>query len=344
MKELELDLKNYKADGTVFNRKAVRAIISRKRDDGETELLMIHGKYGDYKFPGGGAEEGEKTLETLYREVLEESGYEVQRKSEEEYIHLIEKRATETKDILEMENYYYFCEISGVQKEQNLDEYEKDYEYKTIWITPTEAIAKNESVEDFEKIPWIKREAMVLREFIKDSLPVLETERLILRPLDMGDKEAVFAWTGDSRVAKYLLYSTYKSPDEIKYYVPGLYKNEKNLNYGIVIKETGELVGAADLVWERDFVWSLGYNLRFDCWGKGFVTEAEKAIIESGRKRFNIEEIEGVFAEENAGSRRVMEKLGLAFKENTEYTKWDGSATFKAKKYSIKFGPEAMLS
>ena len=40
------------------------------------------------------------------------------------------------------------------------------------------------------------------------SIPVIETERLILRPLVPEDAEAVFAWTGDERVTKYMNYST----------------------------------------------------------------------------------------------------------------------------------------
>lgn len=166
MKELEIDLKNYKAEGTVFYRKAVRAVISRKNKGGETELLMIHGKYGDYKFPGGGAEKGESTLETLHREVVEETGFEVQAGSEKEYTHLMERRAGDKTDIMEMENFYFICNVTGPQKAQNLDEYEKEYNYKTIWITPAQAIARNESVTNYENIPWIKRETLVLREIL----------------------------------------------------------------------------------------------------------------------------------------------------------------------------------
>ena len=36
--------------------------------------------------------------------------------------------------------------------------------------------------------------------------PILETERLVLRPLTVDDAEAVFEWTSDPRVAKYMSY------------------------------------------------------------------------------------------------------------------------------------------
>ena len=39
----------------------------------------------------------------------------------------------------------------------------------------------------------------------KIDLPVLETERLILRPISVDDLDAVFKWAGDSRVNKFLI-------------------------------------------------------------------------------------------------------------------------------------------
>ncbi len=38
------------------------------------------------------------------------------------------------------------------------------------------------------------------------DIPIIETERIILRPLTLDDAEAVFKWTGDERVAEYMIY------------------------------------------------------------------------------------------------------------------------------------------
>ena len=48
------------------------------------------------------------------------------------------------------------------------------------------------------------------------SLPVIETERLILRPLVPEDAEAMFVWAGDERVTKYLSYTTYTSAEQLR--------------------------------------------------------------------------------------------------------------------------------
>ena len=57
--------------------------------------------------------------------------------------------------------------------------------------------------------------------------PVLETERLILRPLSIDDLQTVFKWTGDPRVNKYMIYPLYKSPEDGREWLESLYEDEK---------------------------------------------------------------------------------------------------------------------
>ena len=64
-----LDEKNYTDEMRVFERFGVRALIQK---DGL--FAMQRGKKGEYKIPGGGMDEGENLIQTLAREVLEETG------------------------------------------------------------------------------------------------------------------------------------------------------------------------------------------------------------------------------------------------------------------------------
>ncbi|MCQ2592926.1 MAG: GNAT family N-acetyltransferase [Treponema sp.] len=173
-----------------------------------------------------------------------------------------------------------------------------------------------------------------------ETTPVLETERLILRPLVFDDLLAIYKWTGDEKTAHFMLYPQYKSAADGVDWVNSLYKNPDDLEYGFVWKETGELIGSGGVYHSHHPAgepWSIGYNIRSDMWGKGITTEAIKKIIEYGRSSRGISEIAGTFAVENTGSQRVMEKLGMTFLEDTEYTKFDGSASFKAKTYIKKY-------
>lgn len=159
LKELTLDLKDYIEGGTVFKRTAVRGMIKR-----EDKYLVIHGKHGDYKFPGGGMKKGEELYETLCREVQEETGYLVVSENVQDAVLVHEKRKGDPDDLLEMDSYYCFCDVSETAGERNLDDYEKDYDYQVAWLTLDEIIQKNESVEQYEMIPWIVRETMMMKE------------------------------------------------------------------------------------------------------------------------------------------------------------------------------------
>ena len=66
--------------------------------------------------------------------------------------------------------------------------------------------------------------------------PILETERLILRPLSIDDLQNVFKWAGDPRVNKYMIYPLYKSAEDGREWLESLYEDEKKLDYGFVLK------------------------------------------------------------------------------------------------------------
>ncbi len=85
----ELDAKNYDMHSKPFIRPSVRGILIHGN-----KVCMVHSiKYNYYKFPGGGMEPGENQVDTLIREVAEESGLAVIPESIQEYgsVHRIEK-------------------------------------------------------------------------------------------------------------------------------------------------------------------------------------------------------------------------------------------------------------
>lgn len=62
-----------------------------------------------------------------------------------------------------------------------------------------------------------------------------------------------------------------------------------------------------------------------------------KKIQEYALSTKDVKVIAGTFAVENIGCRRVMEKLGMTYSEDTEYTKFDDSETFKVQTFFRKF-------
>ena len=170
------------------------------------------------------------------------------------------------------------------------------------------------------------------------TVPTLETERLILRPLSIEDLDAVYKWTGDPRVNKYMIYPLYKSKEDGRVWLETLNQDDDKKDFGFVDKVTGELIGSGGIYYHKELdVWSIGYNISYDYWNRGLVTEAMQRIIAWARENFEVHCIAGTFAVGNIGSQRVMEKLGMTFYEDTEYSKLDDSETFKAKTFRRVF-------
>ena len=169
------------------------------------------------------------------------------------------------------------------------------------------------------------------------EIPTIETERLILRPLTIDDSKAVFEWTGDEKVAEYMIYSCHKNVETTTEWLKSLENLENEYTWGFVRKSDGKLIGSGGIRFRTDEnVWSFGYNLRYDCWGNGYATEVSKRMIEYVITEHNASEFVAEHAVDNPASGRVIQKCGLVFDGYSEYTKFDGSKTFKCKVYRMK--------
>lgn len=145
-------------------RKAVRCVMW----DSLGMLLMIRTNKGDYKFPGGGQISGESDIETVFREVKEESGY-----YDFEVKELIGTAKQNWNEAFKMESYYYLCTLNSKQVEsQKLDEYEKKLDFVPEFITPYKALLENKKILDKgnpDNIMWLERETLFLEKLIESD-------------------------------------------------------------------------------------------------------------------------------------------------------------------------------
>lgn len=177
--DITIDLKNYQCENSIFKRTAARGIIRQTSKDrsseafsanAEVKYLLIYSKKGDYKFPGGGLEKGEKLEETLVREIQEETGYQVIRSTIQKYGKVLERRKGDHEDVMEMESHYFVCEVAQEVGNRNLDEYEEEYDYQVVWMTLEEAIAKNKQIPAFDSCPWVLRDLRVMEILVGELL------------------------------------------------------------------------------------------------------------------------------------------------------------------------------
>lgn len=163
--------------------------------------------------------------------------------------------------------------------------------------------------------------------------PTITTDRLLLRPLTLDDAEAAFEWTGDERVARYMIYSTHENVETTREWLRSIVTSDTRFEFGFVRRNDDKLIGSGGIRLLEDGFWEFGYNFRYDCWGMGYATEASKAMIDHVRRSFGNIKLRAECAAENTASAHVIEKCGLHFTGFGEYKSYDGLKTFKSRIY-----------
>lgn len=152
----------------IIYRDAVRAIILRK---GKI-LLVFSEESKEFKFPGGGVGDLEGREGALRREVMEEVGKEINSINESlGYVDQIYNDIYDERKYFFLRSYYYFCEVSDSNFDQNLDVYEQNLKFTPKWVTVDEAIELNQiKYDNGSEYHWTERELYVLK-LLKEMTP-----------------------------------------------------------------------------------------------------------------------------------------------------------------------------
>lgn len=146
----------------------------------------------------------------------------------------------------------------------------------------------------------------------------LETERLILRRVQIEDAEDMFRnWAASENVTRFLTWQPYKCIEDVRGYIQGIIDGyaEDKYNWIIEWKETHEAIGAIDVISMREDVSSceIGYCLSDRFWGRGIMPEAFGEVIRFLFEEVGMNRIEATHDKNNPKSGRVMEKCGLQY-------------------------------
>jgi RimJ/RimL family protein N-acetyltransferase len=147
------------------------------------------------------------------------------------------------------------------------------------------------------------------------KMPVqIETERLLLRKPRLEDARAIFdGWAQDQEVTRYLTWHPHERIEQTQEFVQGClraWEGERRFPYMITLKGTGEVIGMIDPRIEGSKA-AIGYVAAHAHWGKGYVPEATRAIIDWTFQQPSIYRIYATTDLENVASRRVLEKVGM---------------------------------
>ena len=165
---------------------------------------------------------------------------------------------------------------------------------------------------------------------------ILETERLILRPLELSYATAMFAMDKNPAVHKYLWQKPALLIDEsikVIEYVQSQYERNNIGRFATILKETGEFIGWTGIKFVHDHIengntnfYDYGYRLDEKFWNKGYATEATKLWLDYGLNQMNIDKIHAYTPGENIASNTVLKKTGMTFMQEylaEDSVKWN---------------------
>jgi ribosomal-protein-alanine N-acetyltransferase len=140
------------------------------------------------------------------------------------------------------------------------------------------------------------------------------TPRLRLRTPRLEDAEAIFKnYAQDPEVVKFLTWEPHQSVEQTRAFLQVILNGSQaavQFPYVIELRPDGPLLGMIECRREGTMA-DLGCVLAKVHWGKGYMTEAVKALVDWGLSQNDIFRIWSMCDLENPASARVMEKAGM---------------------------------
>lgn len=143
----------------------------------------------------------------------------------------------------------------------------------------------------------------------------IESERLILRSWKWEDIDDLVEGLNNLNVSKYLAYVPfpYTIDDAKKFLESAKLSNSKNLEFAIVLKENGKVIGGTSIsnINKKDGTAGGGIWINEEFHGKGYGIEAFYTKIKYAFDELGLRRMENGYFPENEKSKKMQEKLGF---------------------------------
>ncbi len=149
------------------------------------------------------------------------------------------------------------------------------------------------------------------------GMKTLETDRLILRKITLDDGPEMFKnWASDEKTTSYLAWGTHKSLKDTREVIHKWwegYSRPLGYNWGIQLKETGELIGNIEVTGKRPSMQfcTIAFCLGSKWWNMGYATEACKRVLEFLLFEVGFYCVEAEYLASNPAAGKVLMKSGM---------------------------------
>ena len=144
----------------------------------------------------------------------------------------------------------------------------------------------------------------------------LETDRLLLRRLNVNDVNEVLELRGNPETMKFIPRPLAKSKEDALEHIALIEEkivNNIGINWAITLKDNPKLIGIIGhyKIQPENYRAEIGYMILPEYHGKGIVTEAIKVVVNYGFEDMQLHSIEAIIDPENRASERVLQKSGF---------------------------------
>jgi RimJ/RimL family protein N-acetyltransferase len=130
------------------------------------------------------------------------------------------------------------------------------------------------------------------------------------------DAVAVHPYVSNAEVARHMMWGPNTEEETVAFIKRALTmqkQQQPRMDYelAVVRKETGELIGGCGLHISEPSQGEIGYCFHPSYWRQGFASESAGALLQFGFRELNLHRIYATCRPENAGSAKVLEKIGM---------------------------------
>ena len=148
-----------------------------------------------------------------------------------------------------------------------------------------------------------------------NTFPELETKRLKLIEIRQSHLDDYYKLFSDERVTKYYNIVPFKKKKEGQKHIDWFasrYNEKLGIRWGISMKGKDSIIGTLGFNnYQKGHRSNLRYELLFDFWNRGIISEALYEIITFGFNSLGINRIEAEVMQGNIASEKVLLKLGF---------------------------------
>ena len=169
-------------------------------------------------------------------------------------------------------------------------------------------------------------------------MPIVETERLILREWTLDDAEDFHRIYTDAETMRFQGALPENYSVEVERYYLGRHIERYYADFGfglwaVILRENNRLIGRCGLIrqpLEEGEEIEVSYLIERAFWNRGFASEAAGAALKLGFERYNFQRIVAFIHPRNTASARVAEKIGMRFERMVEFRSFGEVALYTA--------------